>query len=216
MKKLNDPAAAAQAFEAAGEVDRAIELYRQTVMHEAAGDLLRRIGEEDAALAEYAAAAALLSAFFAARPPRRRPVMAAKGPQARAGDRGVSQRVGPAARGQRGALRPRAGAASCRAGHLGADHRLCSTRPMRYSKLPGQPYNGYFYNELTRLALLPAMEPRADDLRDRVLESMARKLRQGVEGGQPAAGIGIGTAGKVQALAGSAGQRRRVRRDRRV
>ena len=29
LKKLNDLAAAAQAFEAAGEVDRAIELYRQ-------------------------------------------------------------------------------------------------------------------------------------------------------------------------------------------
>ena len=40
LKKLNDLAAAAQAFEAAGEVDRAIELYRQTARHEAAGDLL--------------------------------------------------------------------------------------------------------------------------------------------------------------------------------
>ena len=48
LKKMNDLAAAAQAFEAAGEVDRAIELYRQLANHEAAGDLLRRIGDHAA------------------------------------------------------------------------------------------------------------------------------------------------------------------------
>jgi tetratricopeptide (TPR) repeat protein len=57
LKKLNDPAAAAQAFEAAGDVERAIALYRQLGKHETAGDLLRRIGEEDAAIAEYLCAA---------------------------------------------------------------------------------------------------------------------------------------------------------------
>ena len=134
LKKLNDLPAAAQAFEAAGEVDRAIELYRQIGRHEAAGDLLRRIGEEEAALAEYAAAAADLAGVFASRSSRRRPVVAAESPQARAGRRAVSARLGPAARGQRGALRARAGAASCRAGRLGADHRRCSTRPMHSSR----------------------------------------------------------------------------------
>ena len=62
LKKLNDPAAAAQAFEAAGAVDRAIALYRQLGRHESAGDLLRRIGEEEAAVAEFEHAAALLVA----------------------------------------------------------------------------------------------------------------------------------------------------------
>jgi tetratricopeptide (TPR) repeat protein len=57
LKKLNDPASAAQAFEAAGDVDRAITLYRQLGQHEQAGDLLRRIGEEDLAIAEYLLAA---------------------------------------------------------------------------------------------------------------------------------------------------------------
>ena len=47
--------AAAQAFEAAGEFDRALELYKQLGQHERAGDLLRRIGEEEAAVAEYVA-----------------------------------------------------------------------------------------------------------------------------------------------------------------
>ena len=58
LKKLNDPAAAAQAFEAAGDVERAIALYRQLGQNEKAGDLLRRIGEEDAAIAAYVDAAA--------------------------------------------------------------------------------------------------------------------------------------------------------------
>ena len=57
LKKLNDPVAAAKAFEAAGAADRAIELYRQHGQHESAGDLLRRIGEEAAAVAEYLRAA---------------------------------------------------------------------------------------------------------------------------------------------------------------
>lgn len=53
LKKLDDKAAAAQAFEAAGMVDRAIALYRGVGRHEAAGDLLRRIGDEVGAKDEY-------------------------------------------------------------------------------------------------------------------------------------------------------------------
>ena len=52
------------------------------------------------------------------------------------------------------------------------------------SESPGQPYNGFFYNEMTRLASLPSMESCGGDLRDRVLESMVGKLRRGVEGGE--------------------------------
>ncbi len=55
--KLGDEAGAAQAFEAAGELDRAIALYRKLGQHEQAGDLLRRVGDEDAAQAEYRLAA---------------------------------------------------------------------------------------------------------------------------------------------------------------
>ena len=57
LKKLNDPGAAAAAFEAAGETDRAVELYRQLGQHTAAGHLLNRIGEEAAAAREYILAA---------------------------------------------------------------------------------------------------------------------------------------------------------------
>jgi hypothetical protein len=52
LKRVNDRPAAARAFEAAGQADRAIALYRELGQHEAAGDLLRRIGDAGA-LTEY-------------------------------------------------------------------------------------------------------------------------------------------------------------------
>jgi len=54
---LNRPHLAARAFEAAGEYDEALRLYRQAGDHEAAGDLLRRMGEAELALVEFHAAA---------------------------------------------------------------------------------------------------------------------------------------------------------------
>src|SRR5262249_23927868 len=62
LERGNDVPGAARAFEAAGEVDRALQLYRQRGDHVEAGDLLRRAGEEDAALAEYQVAAHRLAA----------------------------------------------------------------------------------------------------------------------------------------------------------
>jgi tetratricopeptide (TPR) repeat protein len=61
LKRLNDRMAAARAYEAAGDFDKALQLYRQMGDHVAAGDLLRRIGEDDAALAEYGSAARKLA-----------------------------------------------------------------------------------------------------------------------------------------------------------
>lgn len=60
LERVNDPVAAAQAFEAAGEFDRALHLYREQQMHLAAAELLRRIGEEDQAIAEFQIAASQL------------------------------------------------------------------------------------------------------------------------------------------------------------
>ncbi len=56
-KLAGDWPAAAREWEAAGEVDRALQLYRQFNSHVLAGDLLRRIGEEEQAVAEYQVAA---------------------------------------------------------------------------------------------------------------------------------------------------------------
>jgi hypothetical protein len=57
LAKLDDQRGAALAFEAAGEFDRAVGLYRGLSDHVAAGDLLRRLGEDEAALAEFRLAA---------------------------------------------------------------------------------------------------------------------------------------------------------------
>src|SRR5207248_2944829 len=46
-----------RAFEAAGEVDLAVRLYRRVGEHVEAGELLRRMGEDDAALEEFRRAA---------------------------------------------------------------------------------------------------------------------------------------------------------------
>ena len=61
LAKLNDRRSAALAFEAGGEFDRAVTLFRALGDHVAAGDLLRRIGQEDEALEEYRLAADLLA-----------------------------------------------------------------------------------------------------------------------------------------------------------
>jgi tetratricopeptide (TPR) repeat protein len=57
LEKLNDVLTAGRAFESACEFDRAIELYRSRSAHLQAGDLLRKIGEEEQALEEYLLAA---------------------------------------------------------------------------------------------------------------------------------------------------------------
>ncbi len=57
LKKLNDRRAAAQAFESGSEFDRALELYRQLEEHLLAAQLLRRLDDEEGALAEFQRAA---------------------------------------------------------------------------------------------------------------------------------------------------------------
>jgi tetratricopeptide (TPR) repeat protein len=62
LARLDDPRAAAGALVSAGDLDRAIALYRRAGEHERAGDLLARIGEDDAAVVEYRIAAERLAA----------------------------------------------------------------------------------------------------------------------------------------------------------
>jgi tetratricopeptide (TPR) repeat protein len=57
LEKVGDELMAAKAFAAAGEIERALELYRRKGEHLLAGDLLRRNGDEEAALVEYTVAA---------------------------------------------------------------------------------------------------------------------------------------------------------------
>ncbi|HEV3146365.1 MAG TPA: hypothetical protein VGZ47_20930 [Gemmataceae bacterium] len=55
--KLNDPLRAAVCFESAGEFDEALKIYERLREHEKAGDLLRRLGDEEAAIERYLKAA---------------------------------------------------------------------------------------------------------------------------------------------------------------
>ncbi len=59
-KKLLDRRGAAREWEAAGNIDRAIEIYRQLGENVLAGDLLQKVGEVDLALKEYRIAAGKL------------------------------------------------------------------------------------------------------------------------------------------------------------
>jgi tetratricopeptide (TPR) repeat protein len=61
LKVLDDKRAAARAFAAAGETDRALELYRECREYVLAGDLLKRVGDDEGALTEYRVAADLLA-----------------------------------------------------------------------------------------------------------------------------------------------------------
>ncbi len=61
LAKCGDKRAAAAEFAAAGEVDRAVELYREEHEHLLAGDLLRSTGDEEAAVLEFQKAAESLA-----------------------------------------------------------------------------------------------------------------------------------------------------------
>lgn len=62
LDRVGDERAAAASFAAAGDINRALQLYRRLSAHIEAGDLLRRVGDEEAALEEYRLAAERLLA----------------------------------------------------------------------------------------------------------------------------------------------------------
>jgi hypothetical protein len=176
LELLSDTLGAARAFEAAGEVDRALQLYRRRGDHVAAGDLLRRAGEEDLALEEYRQAAALLAA----------------------GDNHLEAGELMLERGRRPDLalefftagwsrRPQGSAQGCllRLAEIRAAGE--SPRPLLsliaeaddFFAPPGNDSGAaQFYNALARLAGGPHLEASRDDLRDRALAGLANKLRQ--------------------------------------
>jgi tetratricopeptide (TPR) repeat protein len=180
LEKVGDRRAAAQQFEAAGHLDRALELYRQSGAHIEAGDLLRRAGDEEAALAEYLLAVESLAADnFVGRGDilqlqARRPDLAVEYYQ-----RGWGQRPGGncfpclmrllhwhAEQAQPAPLVELVGQADAVFGHPG-NHKPA----------------GDFYNRLAQLADQPALSAIRDELRDRALCGLADKLRKRVMGG---------------------------------
>lgn len=178
LKRLQDYLSAAREFEAAGEVDEALQLYRQCGEHVRAGDLLRRMGEIDAAVAEYVEAAEELIAKNqsysqagtlmlekAERPDLAKQYFLAgwnawPNGQAVACGRSLAQMY--------------AQSAECP-----SLLRLVEEAEENF-QLPGnETLAAEFFNEVARLAERPALAVIRETLRDRSLMSLALKLRQG-------------------------------------
>ncbi len=188
LHKLSDHLAAAREYEAAGDVDRALRLYRQRGEHVLAGDLLRRAGEEEQAVAEYQLAAALLAKTDQG--------------QYQAGELLLSRAGRPDLAlpyYQEGWKRRPGGSPVPCALRLAQLHTQ-REEPDRLLDLLGEtevylrpPGNdapaGEFFNEVARLADQPALARVRDEIRDRTLLALAGKLRQRVAGRTPVGAV---------------------------
>jgi tetratricopeptide (TPR) repeat protein len=177
LNKLSDVPAAAREFEAAGEVDRALRLYRSRGLHAEAGDLLHRVGELDAALEEYRRAAEHL-----------------------ANESGGHLAAGDLLRDRAGrpdlaleyyavgwASRPSTSSVACagRMIQLHADRgeaaplmRVADQADAVFSQGQHGSLAVGFYNDLASVAEHPNLVAERDDLRDRSLMALAGMLRQ--------------------------------------
>jgi tetratricopeptide (TPR) repeat protein len=181
LKKLNDPLSAARAYEAAGDVDEAVGLYRRIGQHVPAGDLLRKAGDEEAAISEYDRAARLLS------------------------ERGEYKQAGELMMGKTDAahalpfftqgwkLRPHPNSVPC-AVHIAVIHADAADADSllnltgeadRFFTPPGhEAQAAQYYNMLATLAEREALGANRAELHDRALVGLARKLRQRPDGKQ--------------------------------
>jgi tetratricopeptide (TPR) repeat protein len=181
LKKLNDPLSAARAYEAAGDVDEAVGLYRRIGQHVPAGDLLRKAGDEQAAIAEYERAARLMS------------------------ERGEYKQAGELMMGKADAahalpfftqgwkLRPNPNSVPC-AVHIAVIHAdsgdaesllTLTGEADRFFTPPGhEAQAAQYYNMLATLAQREALAGTRTELHDRALTGLARKLRQRPDGRQ--------------------------------
>lgn len=176
LNKLNDPRSAARAFEAAGEIDRALQIYRQLGEYILAGDMLRRAGEEEAAFVEYRTAANRSAAsgdFLAAAEVMwknaLRPDLALEYLQEGWKRRPIDNAVPCALRlarlhAEQAALPP---------------IRQLMTEGRQFFAPPGNEVAaGQFFNGLAALAVWPALAEVKDELRDQSLTGLALKLKQ--------------------------------------
>lgn len=200
LKRLDDPRAAARAYEAAGEPDRALLLYRQNGEYVLAGDVLRRMGEEEQAVEEYRRAALVLvqekKAYYEAgellRTSARRDDLATEYYLL-----GWSHR--PAGNPVRCAVR----LAQTRVRE--GDVPLLLALVDEADEYLGQEGNvldtAEFYNELARLADRFPKASRRDELRDRALQGIGAKLRQMVARGRGGSVLASTMLGASQAWA---------------
>ena len=190
LEKVGDKVAAARAFEAAGDFDRALALYRETEDHERAGDLLARLGEPDAALVAYREAAAR--------------IVRLEGDHLKAGDllrdRAGRPDLAAACYAEGWASRPSGTAVGC-AVALASWHadrgdadalRLLAVEADESLAIPGHEASASrFYNALATLGDRPALLAGRDELRDRARLGLARALRRRA-GEEPPPGL-VGT-----------------------
>lgn len=176
VDKLNDSHAAAAAFAASGEFEEAVRLYRSTGAHAEAGDLLRRIGDEEAAVAEYRLAAEGLLAT------RQGHLAAGRLLAGRAERPDLALELYWAGWNER----PRANALACLMEAISLQTVLAPTIEIGPALDEADLYLersrpldevAQFYSFLARLADRPAFERIADDLRDRALTRIAACLR---------------------------------------
>jgi tetratricopeptide (TPR) repeat protein len=174
--KVDDPLAAAAEWEAAGEFDRALKTYHARGDYELSGDLLRRLGEQERAAADYRLAAAK--------------IVASGDGHCRAGEM-LLHRAGMVDLAREyfetgWSLRPRGSAVPCAmklAGlYVGANmakfHGLLDEAEEFLLEPAGDSQAGEFFNEIARLADRPELAQERDDLRDRALMALAAKMRQ--------------------------------------
>ena len=176
LKKLNEPKSAARAYEAAGDVDEAIRLYRKIGQHVPAGDLLKRVGDDEAALKEYRTGARQF---------------AARGEYAAAGElmmakTGESEEA-LAFLGEGWRARPHPNAVPC-ALHIAVIHAdnsdveellALTNEADRFFAPPGQEAQaGQYYNMLATLSRRESLTEDRSELHDRALMGIANKLRQ--------------------------------------
>jgi tetratricopeptide (TPR) repeat protein len=177
LAKLDDRREAARAFEAAGEFDRAVELYRQMGEHLEAGDLLRRIGEEDAALTEYFQAANRLAVSGRGHLAAGELLLAKTG---RADLAMAYFYAGWARRPDGNAIQCalRMAALHAEANDVAAFETLLDQADTFFAPPGNDHAAGQFYNEVARLARHEALAESREALRDRAMMGLAFKLRQ--------------------------------------
>jgi tetratricopeptide (TPR) repeat protein len=177
LDKLCDGLAAARSFEAAGEFDRALHLYRERSQHLPAAELLRKMGEEEDAVEAFGKAADEL--------------IRKKHDYLAAGDL-MLQKAGrlDLALGylrQGWAARPGGQANDCvirlatQYAHQESAAELLALldEADKFYQPPGnQTGAASFYNTIAWLADKPSMAHLRDDLRDGALVGLANKLRQ--------------------------------------
>jgi len=178
LKRLQDYLGAAREFEAAGEFDEALSLYRQRREHVRAGDLLRRMGDDELAIVEYSQAADHLiengqghcQAGELMLTKAERPDLAA-----------VYFTAGWQSRPNGSAVTCARRLAQIHAQNADSRSLLSLTEEAQdFFQSPGNEIlAAEFCNEVARLAERPGLASIQETLRDHCLMTLAHKLRQG-------------------------------------